>query len=209
MRANLDERHAWLNLSSKVQARVELDGADQGMMVPERSPEEIRAAMVPVGGTLQGQVSSTSAPRRFVWRSDTLLPGVHRLRVTADRRVPWESDITLVAGLQVTHDVSLVWTEEELANRRRKAKLGLRIGSGVLATTFFAAAAWYATRWSESAQESDRIQAEYDAATSGFDQIKARHERSRDDARDARDMTAATGTLGALMATGFGLTWAF
>lgn len=210
VKANLEDRHAWLNLSSKIQGKIELDGVDLGVMAPERSPGENRSAILPESGSIQGQIyPPSSPPRRFLWRSDTLLPGRHRVRVTADRRIPWESDIALVAGLQVTHEVSLPWTEEELARQRRTARLGLRIGTGVLAATFLGAATWYGTNWSESVARADRIQDEYDRATTGFSEIRARHDRARGDAQDARGMTVTMGLVGALMASGFALTWVF
>lgn len=209
VRANLEARHAWLNLRSKLRGRVEVDGRDFGAMVPELTQEELRVKKLQESGDLQGQTFSSSAPRRYLWRSDTLMPGLRRVRVTAERRIPWESDITLVAGLQVTHDVQLEWTPEELARQRRQARLAARVGTGTLATAFLGVASWYAYQWWEHLEEADRIQAEYDAATSGFEPIKARHERAKADSRTARDMTAATGAVGALLATGFGLTWVF
>lgn len=209
IRANLEARHAWLNLASKIQGRVEVDGRDFGEMVPELTQEELRAKRAAEVGDLQGQTYSSSEARRYLWRSDTLLPGVRRVRVLADRRIPWESDITLVAGLQVTHDVRLEWTPEELTRQRRQARLAVRIGAATLATAFLGAATWYAYQGSEHLQEADRIQREYDQATTGLTEIRERHDRAKEAAADDRTMTAVTGTLGVLMATGFGLTWVF
>jgi PEGA domain/Peptidoglycan-synthase activator LpoB len=189
--AQLESRFAWLRLQTPVAAQVELDGR-------------------PVGSTVKPPLNvNTHRDEVLQWNSDTLTPGLHRLRVVADRRVPWDDTVNLAPGTTLTYPVDLPWTPEELAHRRRATRLGYRTLLGVVTAGTAVATATFAYLWQDHASKARDIQSQYDASRSDFASYKKRYDQERSDANGSLRATAISGALAALAATGFVLSWNF
>jgi len=202
--ARMQSRFAWLRVHSNIQGRLELDGQPMGVL------ESDSARLVASSqGLVSGAIVPSRFPKGFTWTSDTLPPGPHRLRVWAEKRVPWETDIMLANGSGMTFEAPLPWTQEELANRDRNRRALVRGLFGTITVVSTAVATWMGYQWNADLDRTRRIQAEYDAARSGFPEIQARYDRARSDVAGDRSGTVVAATIAVLGATGFGLTWAF
>lgn len=187
----LESRFAWLRLQTPVAAQVELDGKLVG--TTEKPPLN----------------ANTHRGEPLQWDSDTLLPGRHRLRVFADRRIPWDDTVNLAPGTTLTCPLDLPWTPQELAHRRRTTRIGYRTLLGVVTTGTAVATATFAYLWKDHASKAHDIQSQYDASRNGFATYKKRYDQERSDANGSMRATAVSGALAALAATGFVLSWTF
>jgi hypothetical protein len=182
----MESRFAWLKLRTPVPAAVELDGK-------------------PAGNTVKPPLNVNTRPDEpLEWISDTLLPGPHRLRIAADRRVPWEGTLDLSPGSTMIYQAELPWTPEELARRRRDVRSGRRTLLGVLTIGAGSVTAVLGDLW-----QSHASQARNDASQSGTAASNGGYAGQRQAANSARLETEAAGALTLLAATAFGLSWAF
>lgn len=186
----LESRFAWMRVRSPVPASIELDGTK-------------------IGST-ERRVEVDSRPDSpCLWNSDTLPPGVHRLRVLADRRVPWEDTVNLAPGATFTYTVDLAWTPEELAHRRRASRIGYRTLLGVATAGSAIVTGTFTYLWRSHASNARDLQSQYDASRSDFASIRRRYDQERSDANGAFRSAAISGVVTALAATGFILSWNF
>lgn len=186
----LESRSAWVRIQSPVPASIELDGAKIG--------------------SAERAIELNSRPDwPCLWNSDTLSPGIHRLRVVADRRVPWDDTVNLTPGATFTYTVDLPWTPEELAHRRRTNRLGYRTALGVLTVATTAVTATFAYQWRNHTSKARDLQSRYDTSRSDFASYKKSYDQERSDANGAFRSAAISGGLAALAATGFVLSWNF
>lgn len=202
--ARMESRFAWLRVHSNIRAEVELDGRAMGFLDSDSARAAARSQAL-----ISGFIAASALPKGFSWSSDTLAPGPHRLRVRAEKRVPWETDVTLTNGSGMTFEALLPWTQEELARRDRQRRGALRYLFGTITVVSAVATTWMGCQWNADLDRAHRIQAEYDAARSGFPEIKARYDQSRSDVAGDRTGTVVAAAVTAIGAAGFGLTWAF
>ncbi len=202
--ARLESRYAWLRVASNVPALVELDGTSVGSTKSDFIPRKVSS-----------EFSASPSPPEIVppvhcsWSSDTLAPRQHHLRLVADRRIPWETDVELAPGSTLSFDASLPWTSEELAHRKREQTTNLRIGFGVIGLVATAATAFFTYQYLDQSNQAKSIQADYDAARSDFSTYKTNYDQTRSSAKGNLTYSVVSGTIATLAAMGFGLTWAF
>lgn len=196
--ARLESRFSSLRVRTGNEARITLDGTSLGAMMPEATRHRTID-----GNRVESQVVS------WVWSSDSLEPGPHRLVVQAPDRVPWERDLSLTAGLTTSFYASLPLSPEVQARRRERVRTFFRVFSGGAALVAGVAAGWYVQQAAEASDEAQRAQDAYRSADTDFAAHKARYDQARADERDARGNAWVAGSFAVLGASGFALTWVF
>jgi len=186
----LESRFSWLRIHSPVPASIELDGTR-------------------IGGTERAIELNSRPDLPCLWNSDTLSPGPHRVRVVADRRVPWDDTLNLAPGSTFTYKVDLPWTPEELAHRRRANRLGYRTALGTLTVVAATVTTTFAYQWRNHVSKARDIQSQYDVSRSDFSTYRNSYDQERSDANSALRTTAISGVVTALAATGLVLAWNF
>jgi len=197
--ARLESRFAWLRVRTGHAATITLDGAIVGPLEPETTRQREAAS----SGGVETQVLT------WVWASDTLVPGPHRLVVAAPDRIPWERNLTLAPGLTAGIYAGLPLSAEAQSRRVERIRLAFRFLTGGVGV---AAAVMMGRSLLEQEEAADRARAEqagYDAAGADFEPYKMRYDQARDDERSARTNSALAGSIAAIAATGFALTWVF
>lgn len=196
--AKMESRFGQLGIRTSIPAEIELDSTPIGSTTPFTPP--VCPGCDPV---------SFQFPRYHSWQSDTLAPGRRHLKVTAEKRVPFELDLILARGSRVDYDIPLPWTPEEIARQRAQSRTRIRILTGIATAATAATATYFAVESRFAADRADKLQTEYDNTQSGFPDLRNRYAQNRSEANGALTRSIVSGSLAILAATGFALTWVF
>jgi hypothetical protein len=183
------ERSSWLKIRSRYSASVILDEVPAGDLVPDDSG----LGMQPV----------------CIWRSGSLAPGAHKVRVEADLCTPWETVVDLPAGRATSVDAPIDWTPEEKRRRHQARLRGPRIVLGIGAALSGVFALSSSSTLQSAKDQRAAAQADYNAANITQDLYDSRISKAKSDIDSARNGITWGAVLGAICIVGFGATWVF
>lgn len=186
---SLSERSSWLKVRSRYSASVILDGSAVGDLLPDDS--------------------ALGTQPICIWRSGSLTPGPHHVRVEADLCTPWESTVDLPAGRATSVEARIDWTPEEKARRHRARLKGPRIVLGIGAALSSVFILSNSNSLQAAKDQAASAEADMAAATIQRDQYNSRVSKAHSDADDARTNITVGIVLASLCAAGFGATWVF
>lgn len=186
---SLSERSSWLKIRSRYSASVILDGAPVGDLLPDDS--------------------ALGTQPICIWRSGSLTPGPHKVRVEADLCTPWESTVNLPAGRATSVDAPIDWTPEEKTRRHRARLKGPRIVFGVGAALAGVFVLSNITVLQSAKDQAASARADMDAARIKPEQYGPRANKAASDIWDARFNINVGTILAGLCVAGFGATWVF